>query len=378
MRKKIKNNYIFTIYVITQLFVVLFSSFSDTIIGDNYNFTSAVVYHLICLFFFIIGYMPTKYNFKNFINQKTHKISKKFPYFAILCITTGLVTSIATIGTIVSPTEYLQILLSGSGDVLNVRLESGEGGLGGILKMLNYLPLGIFLISSSYYNFLNLKLEDKKMLIRIKNISLIASIIKIFFSLDRLTILAILLVLVYENAILKKIKTKIFFGAGIMIFLLSFITSSRMNNTGILEFLTTYFKLSLVNYQLVIDNYDNWTYGWNTFLMPMWYILKFFNINKEIPIPTKWVWNPAQYFNSSFYVDFGVFSLILYVFIGSFVRKVQSQTLKTNALYVSLYFIVVFSLSTFISVPFIRGIEFWVLICLAVLCSKFIKYENSF
>lgn len=377
MRAFLKNNFIFFIYCSLQIIVVFFSSFEDEIIGQQYKVDKAITYHSFSLFLFCFGYLTANIRKKNrYI--KHYKLANSFKNFSYICIIIGTITSIATVGSIVSPQEYLNILFSGGDEVTDIKVEAGEGGLSGVLKMLNYLPLGIFLISSSYYNFLSLPQSDKVKLLRIKKYSLIASIIKTLFSLDRLTILAILLVVIYEQAIVKKINLKIFLAISLLFTILSFLTASRMGETSVFQFLVTYFKLSLVNYQLVIENFNNWTFGWSTFLVPLWYILKFFGINRDVIVPTYWIWNPAQYFNSYLYMDFGIYSILLFYFFGVIIRRLQIAVLKSKKFFISLYFIVLFAISTFISVPFIRGIEFWLLIFLSYICSRFIKDENSF
>ena len=376
MRAFLKNNFIFTIYCSLQIIIVFFSSFQDEIIGQQYEIDEAITYHIFSLFLFCFGYLTSNIKRNNRIVKK-YTLVKSFKTFSYLCIIIGTITSIATVGSIISPQEYLNILFSGGNEVTDIKVEAGEGGLSGVLKMLNYLPLGIFLISSSYYNFLSLSNKDRADLLKIKRFSLLASIIKTLFSLDRLTILAILLVIIYEQAIVKKIKLKVFFGISILFLVLSFITASRMGETSVFQFLVIYFKLSLVNYQQVIEYFDNWTYGWSTFLVPLWYILKFFGLNREVVVPTYWVWNPAQYFNSYFYMDFGVYSILLFYFLGVIVRMLQTGVSKSKKFAISLYFIVIFAVSTFISVPFIRGIEFWLLIFLSFLSTRFIKNENN-
>lgn len=243
--------------------------------------------------------------------------------------------------------------------------------------MLNYLPLGVFLISSSYLNFLNFSQKDKKTLIKVKRAALVGSIIKVVFLLDRLTILAILLVVVYENMLVRKFKIKSMILIVAIIVVLSIVTSSRMSNSSIFDFLIVYFKLSIVNYQLMIEHYNAWTFGFNTFLTPFTTIMRFFGFNKELPNIDYWVWNPAQYFNSYLYMDFGLLSMIIYFFLGFFIRRLQYGALNSQRFYVSIYMIILFAINTFISVPIIRATEFWVMIILAIFFNRYIKYQPA-
>jgi hypothetical protein len=107
--------------------------------------------------------------------------------------------------------------------------------------------------------------------------------------------------------------------------------------------------------------------------MPFIFILRFFGVKYEVIEPENWIWNPAQYFASYLYIDFGFFSVLFFFLIGWLVRIIQVKTLKGNLKFVAVYFIVLFGITTFISVPIIRAVEFWLLISLGLFLSKFVK-----
>lgn len=377
MKAIIKNNSLYFFFIFTQLIVVILGVQDDEIIGQNVSYSNAIIYHFVGLLFFTLGYLPlSKKSFINYntLKKKTIVLTKKYFVFSYLFTILGVTTSIATIGTIVSPTEYLAILFSGGSQLMDIRYESGAEGLGGVFKMMNYFPVGVFLISSALMNFFELSPKDKKNLNRLIVFAIFGCIIKVFFSLDRLTLLAILLVIFYQNFLNKKIKLKYLIYVGGFFALLSFITASRMKDSGVLDFLVTYFKLSIANYEMVIERQSEFSYGFNTFLLPLWYILKFFSIEYTVPEPQFWVWNPAQYFASYLYIDFGIYSFLIFFVLGLIVRRIQVKTLMGNLRYTSMYFIVLFVLVTFISVPIVRGIEFWLIMILAVFLSTKVKF----
>lgn len=307
------------------------------------------------------------------ISTKQLFVSNNFYFSSYFFAIIGTVTSIATIASVISPTEYLKLLFGGSSNLMDIRYESGAEGLNGIFKMMNYFPVGIFLISNSFVTFFELSILDRKKMNRLIIFATFSCIVKVFFSLDRLTLLAMVLVFFYQNFLIKKVKLKyVIYILGTFL-LLSFITASRMKDVGVMDFLITYFKLSIANFELVIENQKQNSYGFNTFLMPIWYIMKFFGIDYKIPEPEYWVWNPAQYFASYLYIDFGLFSFFTFFIIGQLIRKIQVKTIQGSIRYTSIYFIVLFVLVTFISVPIIRGIEFWLMLSLSLFLSKKVK-----
>lgn len=378
MKTIIKNNSLYFFFIFSQFLVVILGVQDDKIIGQNVNFTNAIIYHFVGLLFFSLGYLPiSKRRFINYntIKKKNIILSKNYFIFSYLFIIIGVITSVATISTIISPIEYLTMLFSGGSQLLDIRLESGAEGLGGIFKMMNYFPVGVFLVSSAFMNFYEIGNKDKKKLNQLIIFAILGCIVKVFFSLDRLTLLAILLVIFYQNFLNKKVKLKYIIYVGAFFILLSFITASRMKDSGVLDFLVTYFKLSIANYELVIERQSEFSYGFNTFLLPFWYIMKFFSFDYKVPEPEFWIWNPAQYFASYLYIDFGIYSLLIFLILGFIVRRIQVKTLMGNLRYTSIYFITLFVLVTFISVPIVRGIEFWLIIILAVFLSTKVKFN---
>lgn len=379
MKNIIRNNGIILVFLFTQLLLFCLALQNDSIIGNNYSITKALTFHFLIIILVLFGYslkkiIVIKYSIFCDINNN-YKLKKGFFVFCLILIIIGLLTSILTVGSIISPQEYLSQLASKDEGIAEIRQQAGDGGLGGIFKMLNYCPLAIYLITSSYLTFFNFNELENKKIRNINVMSLIASMIKVLFSLDRLTIMAVLLVQIYTNVIKKKINVKFLFVVGSILGLGGFITASRMSDSGMLDFLVVYCKLSLVNFQMVIDSQADFSYGFQTFLSPLSFVAKFFGIGISIPEPSVWVWNPAQYFNSYLFMDFGYLSFLLYPFIGYFMNYVEIKKRRGSAFYTSFYFVLMFTITTFISVPFLRGMEFWLLIIICSAVSKFIKKD---
>lgn len=376
MKNLIKNNGIILAFLFTQLLLFCLALQDDSIIGNNYNINKALIFHFFIVLLVLFGYSIKKIiviNYSNIVNSNNDcRLKKGFFIFCLVLIIIGLLTSILTVGSIISPQEYLTQLASKDEGIAEIRQQAGDGGLGGIFKMLNYCPLAIYLITSSYLNFFNFEKNDIKKVKKINAISLGASLIKVLFSLDRLTILAILLVQIYTNVIKKKLSLKFLIVVSCILTLGGFVTASRMSDSGLLDFLVVYCKLSLVNFQMVIDNQADFSYGFQTLLSPFSFIAKFFGIALDIPSPNVWVWNPAQYFNSYLFMDFSYLSFFLYPLIGYFINYVEIKKRRGCEFYTSFYFVLMFTITTFISVPFLRGMEFWVLILICIMLSKFI------
>lgn len=380
MKNIIRNNGIIIVYISTQLLLFFLALQNDIVIGNNYNINDALIFQFISILLILIGYSINKIIVMDYSKIKNYNdefiLKKGFFLFSLILIIIGLLTSIITVGSIVSPKEYLLKLVANESGITDIRQQAGDGGLGGIFKMFNYSPLAVYLITSSYLTFFKFNYNDNLKLKKINTVALIASIIKIIFSLDRLTIMAILIVQLYTNVVKKKISLKFLFIISGILMLGSFVTSSRMSDIGILDFLIIYGKLSLVNFQMVIQNQLEFSYGFQTFFSPLTFIAKFFNIDLNIAQPSVFISNPAQYFNSYLFIDFGYLSFLFFPVIGYFINFVELMKRRSSTFFTSFYFVLMFTVTSFISVPFLRGMEFWLLIIICIMSSRFIKTKR--
>jgi hypothetical protein len=117
-----------------------------------------------------------------------------------------------------------------------------------------------------------------------------------------------------------------------------------MNNITVIDFIIAYCRLGISNFQLLIDNFNNWTFGMNTFLNPLYFISKDFNYQLDVASANVYLWGGApQYF-------FG---------------------------YLYMYFVIFFAICTTIVVPIFRAVEFWVLIIIAIVSLYFVNFVTE-
>ena len=154
-----------------------------------------------------------------------------------------------------------------------------------------------------------------------------------------------------------------------------------MEGLGYVEVVLLYFKSALVNFQLMIDTCTGHTYGFSTILSPLNLIFKFFHL----PIPDfssdiyfAWVWNPAQYFMSSAFMDFGYFYFVPLYIVGALLYVLNFRVLKQYIYSSATYFVVLYGVVSFVVVPAIRGIDFWFVLLLPLaLLNQFTKVINQ-
>ena len=128
----------------------------------------------------------------------------------------------------------------------------------------------------------------------------------------------------------------------------------------------------------MINTLSGHTYGFSTMLEPINFILRALNLSSiSFSSNYAWEWNPAQYIVSYAFQDFGYFLFLFFFFIGYLARKVDLKAHKYNDIfYVSIYFILLYTIISFISVPVIRSVEFWLMIIISFFMSKLISYQK--
>lgn len=380
----IKNNIFFCVFLVAHILMVGLAINGQTHIKDI-NINKAIFYHFIMTFLFGLGYLLSI----NLIKDKKHTtavqyltLDKTFFYLAFALTTFGLFTSILTVNTIYPIKQYILHLFDYGQHkelLVDIKYKSNTSGLSGIVKMFNYAPLAVFFIVSSYLNFYKIqKKSDEKKLIGLLVYTIICSLTKTFFSLDRLTLLGVLVVMLY-TLFFSKTKLKNYFIAVILLIflILSFITSAKMSNLGIVEFLRLYCRLGLTNFELLIENPVNYTWGLNTFFMPLYFIAKFFNIHLDVPQAKVVIWDNAQYFFGYLFLDFKFFSFIVVFLLGIMIARFQMLINRKKKYAISMFFVILFAISTLVVVPIIRGVEFWLMLIIALGSLWLIKVDNQ-
>lgn len=380
----IKNNALIIVYAITQLSMLLFAQFHDEILGEV-DVLYASVMHSMSVLMVIIGYIVTKGNVLPTKKLPTRFLSCHNSVFfsnnsaskLYLLTLIGLVTSIMTVAIFISPIEYIQMLSSGDNSILMLREETGKGGISGIFKMFNYAPLGVYMATSSFLFFLNFDTRSKQRMQKVERFSLVAVCLKVLFSLDRLTIMAIFVVQSYKLLFGNNKRWKTYLIIIIGLAAGNWVSSIRMSNDGgIFGLLVTYCKLSLANFQLLLNKQELFSYtGTSSFLHPFMFVFRFIDIElKEVPI-ADYIWNSAQYLNAYLYMDFSFFMLFVQFLIGCFISVIESRRRAFDFIYIGGYFFYIFVIVSFITVPFIRAMEFWFVLLLIYFSAHLLKIQ---
>lgn len=215
------------------------------------------------------------------------------------------------------------------------------------------------------------------MLLTVMAVSLVAVIFKTFIYFDRITLLAVLLVLFHHllyNQKLGKIVKATFI---VLILLMAiFITFLRMSEVSFMEFLGVYFNLGVINLQVLIEKQDQFNYDFTqTFLNPLGYIYKFMGWSYVSSGPKEYIWNNAQSYWGFLYIDFHWMGLFFMPLIGHIIRLLEYYKLS-KPFCQGFYFIGMYTLFSFFTIPIVRSIEFWLMIITVLLFTKvIIKYQ---
>lgn len=374
----------FSPYFICLLFFCLSSIislfFHTPILILTHNIYVAVVLHCVLSFSILLGFLFFKFRYINvFIPCKSYFFSsRKYFYFSIFFSVLGLFSVIYSAIKDGDVSSYLNSFFSlETGIRESFELGSVSGGVPGYIKLLSYGPLAVFLNSVSFIFFNNNYYKRDKYLIYSFIISLICLLFKVVFSLDRLSLVSVLLVgFTYT---LKNFKIKYLLYLLVIFAFINIISLLRLQNFGIFQFFVLYGQLGLNNFQLVLDTNSDFSFGFQTLLHPLYFIFKFFNI----PFPIfnhniSWDWNPAQYLFSYLYMDFGYFSFLFSFFLGYYFAFLENRSFKQTKGYLSVYFIVMYLIISFIGVPAFRGLEFWYAISVSLFLSRFVKSINLY
>lgn len=328
----------------------------------------AIIYYLIGVSLTIIGYIP-KAPHKRELNLI--RVKRVFFIASLLLVSIGLLVAYKTLTEITDISTLQNMLMEGE-EVDKLKAEISYGGLAGIFKMFACMPLCIFLISSSIYFFSQYDKHSTRAIKLIMIISFIALIIKTFIYFDRITLLAALLVFIhhffYNKNLTKTVKIVII---SAIIIMAVFVTALRMADVGFVEFLGLYFNLGVVNLEVLIEKQDAFNYDFSqTFLNPMGYIFKFLSLPYTSIGPKDFIWNDAQSYWGFLYIDFNWIGLFFMPLFGRAIRIVESYKQKT-AFCMCFYFIFMYCLFSFFTIPIIRSIEFWLMILTTLFLSKY-------
>lgn len=375
MKILFKNS--FSIFLFFNILMLILSLFESELIKISFKTLGlGFLFHSFCIFNLIIGYLSLKKN-NNKLEKNTLMISSNF-------IKTILISEIIGIICIFYVTTYFTSLYKIVISYINIDINflvqnrhiAWSKGANGIFKLLSSIPLINFLYIKSIFYRYNLK-KDLKKFKKIQMFLLIGLLLKSFLVMDRLSLLAILITFLFDFFNKKKINKKGYIYFVIILFIIEILSRYRLKGYGILKFLILYFKLGIANLGLIVDKgISNYTYGFSTILNPVNFITKYFGIPDLVNFPKhEWVWNPAGFLTSYLYLDFGIGALIVYYFLGFFLKVYEIK--RNNIYFNGLYFLVVFTLCTCITVPFLRAIEFWLGLLMSLYYSFILKKYNQ-
>ena len=334
------------------------------------SLVGAITYILMGCLMIILGYNSLKHKY-----YKTHltvSLDKKYLLIMGGLAILGAVVALKTL-TAVADISMLQNMYRGE-NVSDVRTEMGNSGLGGIVKMFACMPLCVFLINSSIFFFTTYDSKSYRIISYVTIISIITALFKVAIYFDRLTLLAMLLVFLYHffyNTGLNKI-IKIIVVVALFLFA-SVVTALRMDDISLAEFLGSYFNLGVINLQVVMDKQQEFNYLLTeTFLSPLSFICRFFDIPFHSEMACDYVWNPAQSFWGFYFVDLNYLGLFFLPVLGRVIKYLEINKMN-NPFCCCFYFIAMYGLFSFCVVPIIRSIEFWLMILTCLFVTKYIR-----
>lgn len=375
-----RNILLFFFILIQGIFAALGVLKTDAI--RSMDTTTAYGFHLALTFCFVLGYILFILLVKNIErgdrkDLTVHVISGNYFYFSLILVFTGLITSVGSVLSVTDMKHYFTVILQKKDEVIEIKDAVGTSGLPGYIKMFNYAPLGVFLVNASVLSFLDVRPLAKKKLFLITMIAFLGAMIKVIFSFERLTLLAIAGVLLYIFLISSK-RIKLYSMGGMLVLLgvLYFVTSTKMKGMSIIDFLILYVHLGLANFELLIAYFNEWTYGMNAFFMPLYFIGKTFGVDIEVAQAPVAMWGGPQYFFGYLYMDFGYFSFIVAMLLGFLLALFQRSVNQKNIWAIGVFFLMLFLILSTMVIPVSRATEFWLMIVIALVSVFWVKKLN--
>ncbi|HOG17121.1 MAG TPA: hypothetical protein PLB96_07225 [Syntrophales bacterium] len=383
-------NNLFSYFCCSQLVFLPIYFYRTPLISETVPTDKAMVMHLLGILWSAVGYLTARLSClpgaggpPDEREGGSYSFRMAFYLSSYALVLLGTTVAVLQVVLFVPLTEYLPRLFGGDFEA-GIReaflTPSEEEGLPGIVKMFSYAPLSVYLMSLGLSNFLRLGDADARKLRNLGMAALVATVVKVFFSLDRLTIMAVLLANIFvivKKGSMKRIRYWLLLA--LFVLLADYLSTKRLEDVGIVEFTLLYFKLGLVNFQLMIDTCSEFTYGFSTILGPLYYVMKV----AGLPAPDfvldssyEWEWSPLQYFSSYAFQDYGYFYFILFYFTGLVLFVVDFSTLKRKSIYgTAIYFAVLYGVVSFLFVPAIKGVDFWFSLLLPLLLVRLFSRE---
>lgn len=399
-----KVNNLFSYFLLTQALFFVTPFFAVAPLEITFDLTSALTAHAASLACFVIGYVlnallhfsPKRKRRKsrlanaasangsatlpNPIAAPQWKFHPDFFKTAYILMFAGTLIAILQVAVSRSPFEYLRQLFTGSFDstIRNAFLAtSAEGGLSGVLKIFASVPLSVYLASLSLPHFLELSSHDREQFAKLNRMALVLTAVKVLFSLDRLTIMAVIIANVFITVrTRKRLKLK-FALVLVMALLIEFVSRRRMQDVGAWGFVVLYYNLGVVNLNLMMQTLQGHTYGFATLFSPFLFVGRFFGFPEAGPASTfEFQYVAAQYLVGYAYQDFGALFPLFFGFLGFLYKTVDRKVLQQkNIYYVSIYFLVLAVTITFVAVPAFKSVDFWLALLVPLVLVKLFAHK---
>lgn len=327
------------------------------------------VMHALAILSFMVGVVLAFFCLKIKYDDSAFLRPRRGFYFVSYCFSVlGLAITLYQVSLSINILEYVKSLLEGSGELREAfLLSSSEGGLPGPLKMLANSTLGVVLMVFGLLYFYSTSPREKKKLKKLLVFSVFILFLKIIFSLDRASIFAIIFPLMFAAVKVGWYRRgSFYFVVFFFILSLNYISSKRLEGYDIVDFVMLYFYLGISNLEILVDTLQGHTFGFNTLLAPLDFVFNFFSIDFGPDAEFDWVWNPAQYGVGYAYMDFGIFYFLFFLVLGVFARYLTVKSYSKRLIFCSSYFVFVYGLMSFVTVPVIRGLEFYVSLIVSI------------
>lgn len=365
---------------------------------------NAIIAHLLSILFFLVGGLSAKYLFK-FKSVKINKFyvvkKRRLIYIIYFYCFTTLAIVFLQIYLTSSITEYISAVVSkslGGNDkyfspAFYRSYSKGGGGLPGIVKMFNYLPLSALymILTYGYLKHRNLLLAKKEIIVW-KHVFfiIIVSLLRTLLFLDKAFLMALFTAILYSYIFTKRrvgsLKDACKVVTIILIALFVSITVADLSShvregISFYDTILIYSSSGLANLSLSLKSTYDLTYGLSIFDFVK-YILKIFGFSEffmNFKGP-EYVWQAPTYLTNYVYNDFRWFYVIYFFIFGYFANFIYLKMWKNVGKY---DLIIMLSLSiaiaTSIIVPLNIGLEWWVSLIMGIVgvrcCFKYKKRE---
>lgn len=198
----ILERYIFLIIFLFSQAMMLFLGIGNVKGIENIYINDAILYHVFFTLFFVVGYFYAN-SFKCCAlrrNLVLETVPKSFFYFSYILILVGVLVSVLSIAVVTSLKHYFYMISDYEDyyqDLRRIKYRAFTEGSGAV-KVFGYAPLAVFFFTSTLRSFYAIPTSAlKKKLNSLLVFATVGVLSKTFFSMDRLSLLGILVVLVY-------------------------------------------------------------------------------------------------------------------------------------------------------------------------------------